>query len=97
MNLEWFPQEAYADFFLTDTKDIIKHRSVFRPDIEYFVMYGGRGSAKTFSAITLPKIDGFSKYGLCFTRSKTFSGNVTQTLLNKSMAEKISMSIIISS
>ena len=49
MNLEWFPQEAFAEFFLTDTKDIIKHRSVFRPDIEYFIPYGGRGSGKTFS------------------------------------------------
>ena len=49
MKLEWFPQEDYEEFFLTSVKDIISHRSVFRPDIEYSVPYGGRGSGKTFT------------------------------------------------
>ncbi len=45
----------------------------------------------------IEKLDGFSKYGLSFIKSKTFSGNVTQVLLQKSMVEKTSMSIIITS
>ena len=45
----------------------------------------------------IEKLDGFSKYGFCFIKSKTFSGSVTQVLLQKSMVEKISMSIIITS
>ena len=46
-SLEWFPQESFADYFLTDPSDIMKYRSLFRPDIEYFIPYGGRGSGKT--------------------------------------------------
>ena len=49
MKLEWHPQESFKDFFLTSASEIIKNRSVFRPDIEYFIPYGGRGSAKTFT------------------------------------------------
>ena len=49
MNLDWFPQESFADFFLTDAEDILRHRSVFNPYHEYFIAYGGRGSGKTFS------------------------------------------------
>lgn len=49
--LVWKPQESYADYFLTDVKDIVNHRSVFRPDIEFFVAQGGRGSAKSYSFV----------------------------------------------
>lgn len=48
-SLVWTPQPAYKDFFHTSERDIIAHRSVFKPDIEYFVPYGGRGSAKTWT------------------------------------------------
>lgn len=49
MKLEFKVQTAFKDFFLTDTKEILKHRSVFNPEIEYFVPYGGRGSGKTWT------------------------------------------------
>lgn len=49
MKLNWHPQEAYKEYFLTSSSKIIEHRSVFRPDIEYFTAYGGRGSGKTFT------------------------------------------------
>lgn len=48
-SLVWKPQLAFADFFYTDTKTILEKRSVFRDDIVYFVPYGGRGSAKTWT------------------------------------------------
>ena len=47
--LEWFPQRAFADHFNTTTADILKHRSVFKPGVEYHIDYGGRGSAKTWT------------------------------------------------
>lgn len=47
--LIWTPQEAYQDFFYTDSNEILKRRTVFREDIDFFVPYGGRGSAKTWS------------------------------------------------
>lgn len=49
--LEWHPQEAFEDFFYTDSSEIIKRRTVFREDVDYFVPYGGRGSAKSYSFI----------------------------------------------
>ena len=49
MRLNWNPQEAYREYFLTSKKEILKHRSVFRPEIEYFIARGGRGSAKTWT------------------------------------------------
>jgi len=49
--LEWHPQEAFEDFFYTDSNEIIKRRTVFREDVDYFVPYGGRGSAKSYSFI----------------------------------------------
>lgn len=49
MQLDWAPQESFAEFFNTDVKQIIRERSVFRSDIEYFIPYGGRGSAKTWT------------------------------------------------
>ena len=49
--LNWKPQESFADYFLTRTEDLMKYRSVFRPDIEYFVAHGGRGSAKSYSFV----------------------------------------------
>lgn len=58
MNLNWYPQESFKEFFLTDTKDIIRHRSVFRPDVEFFVPYGGRGSGKTFSFADAVVVEG---------------------------------------
>lgn len=45
--LIWTPQRSFADFFLTDAADIIKHRTVFQPNTVYFVPHGGRGSGKT--------------------------------------------------
>ena len=47
--LVWTPQRAFADFFNTTPQDIIKHRSIFAPDLEYLVPHGGRGSAKTWT------------------------------------------------
>ena len=49
--LDWKPQEAFAEFFYTTSKEIIEKRTVFREDITYFVPYGGRGSAKSFTFI----------------------------------------------
>ena len=46
--LYWEPQEAYQDFFYLDESDIFENRTVFREDIDYFVPYGGRASAKTY-------------------------------------------------
>jgi len=47
--LDWAPQKAFADHFLTDADEIIKRRTVFADDIIYHVDYGGRGSAKTWT------------------------------------------------
>jgi len=47
--LVWRPQKAFADHFLTNSREIIKHRSIFAQDILYHVDYGGRGAAKTFT------------------------------------------------
>lgn len=49
MELDWRPQEAFEDFFLTDAKDILQQRTVFNPDADFFCTYGGRGSGKTFT------------------------------------------------
>ena len=49
--LIWKPQPAFAEFFYTNTTDIINRRTVFREDISYFVPHGGRGSGKTFTFI----------------------------------------------
>jgi len=49
--LDWKPQEAFAEFFYTTTEDIINKRTVFREELTYFVPYGGRGSAKSFTFI----------------------------------------------
>ena len=43
------PQPAFADHFITDAKEIIKHRSILPLDIRYHVDWGGRGAAKTFT------------------------------------------------
>lgn len=48
-HLNWSPQEAFSDFFYTDTADIIKKGTVFREELTYFVPHGGRGSGKSFS------------------------------------------------
>ncbi len=48
-SLVWNPQPAFRDFFYTNPKDIIKHRTVFRKEYEYYVPYGGRGSGKTYT------------------------------------------------
>ena len=47
--LVWKPQKAFADYFNTDAEEIIRKRSVFTEGIEYFISYGGRGSAKTWT------------------------------------------------
>ena len=49
--LDWKPQPAFADYFLTNAREIIKQRTVFRPEMTYFVADGGRGSGKTFTFI----------------------------------------------
>ena len=49
--LKWNPQEAFDEFFHTTKSSIIKNRSVFNNEYEYFVAYGGRGSAKTWTFI----------------------------------------------
>lgn len=49
MLLEWAPQAAFADYFYTSTAEIIKRRTVFRDELEFFVPYGGRGSGKTYT------------------------------------------------
>ncbi len=49
MQLDWYPQEAFADYFYTDEKDILARRTVFRDELEYWVPYGGRGSGKTYT------------------------------------------------
>ena len=48
-NLDWRPQEIFEDFFYTDADEILKRRTVFREDLDYFIPYGGRGSAKSFT------------------------------------------------
>lgn len=47
--LVWNPQPAFRDFFYTSPEDIIKHRTVFRKEYEYYVPFGGRGSGKTYT------------------------------------------------
>ena len=47
--LDWAPQKAFADHFLTDADEIIKKRTVFADNVIYHVDYGGRGSAKTWT------------------------------------------------
>lgn len=49
MKLVWSPQRSFADFFAVSNQDILRNRSVFRGDYDYFVPYGGRGSAKTWT------------------------------------------------
>ncbi|CAH9011346.1 terminase large subunit [Vibrio phage F35 g1] len=46
--LIWNPQPAFKPYFNT-AKEILKHRSVFKDGVRYFVAMGGRGSAKTFT------------------------------------------------
>ena len=47
--LNWYPQEAFKDFFYTDSSEILSRQTVFREDVDYFVPYGGRGSAKSYT------------------------------------------------
>lgn len=49
--LNWKPQPIYEDYFYTSLDDIISKRTVFREEFDYFIMYGGRGSAKTMTAV----------------------------------------------
>lgn len=49
--LDWKPQEAFEDFFYTSSEDILNRRTVFKEELTYFVPYGGRGSAKSFTFI----------------------------------------------
>ena len=49
--LVWKPQEAFEDFFYTDTAEVKKRRTVFREDLDYFVPHGGRGSGKTYQMV----------------------------------------------
>lgn len=49
--LDWKPQEAFVDFFYTTAEEILSKRTVFREELTYFVPYGGRGSAKSFTFI----------------------------------------------
>jgi phage terminase large subunit len=58
MQLDWHPQPAFADYFYTDESQILANRSVFRGDLEFFVAYGGRGSAKTWTFADALVIEG---------------------------------------
>ena len=49
--LDWKPQAAFADFFYTTSEEILSKRTVFKEELTYFVPYGGRGSAKSFTFI----------------------------------------------
>lgn len=49
--LNWAPQPIYEDYFYTDPQDVIEKRTVWREEFDYFIMYGGRGSAKTMTAV----------------------------------------------
>lgn len=49
--LNWAPQEAFKDYFYLDPADIISRRTVWREEYDFFVMRGGRGSAKTMTAV----------------------------------------------
>tara|TARA_R110002051_G_scaffold324424_2_gene421613 strand:+ start:13672 stop:15195 length:1524 start_codon:yes stop_codon:yes gene_type:complete len=49
--LDWKPQAVFAEFFNTDANEIIKKRTVFKEELTYFVPYGGRGSAKSWTFI----------------------------------------------
>lgn len=41
------PQKVFAPAYYTKTEDIVKHRTLFRLDYDFFVDYGGRGGGKT--------------------------------------------------
>jgi len=58
MRLDWKPQRAFADFFLTDAQEIIKKRTVFNTNFIYFIPYGGRGSGKTMSFCDAVVVEG---------------------------------------
>lgn len=45
--MRFFPQKVFAPAYYTDVKDIVKHRTLFRPEYTYFVDEGGRGGGKT--------------------------------------------------
>ena len=49
--LNWSPQPIYEDYFYTSPQDVIEKRTVWREEFDYFIMYGGRGSAKTMTAV----------------------------------------------
>lgn len=45
--LEFTPQKIFAPAYYTDANEIIKNRTVFNNDYDYFVDVGGRGGGKT--------------------------------------------------
>ena len=49
--LNWAVQPVFEDYFYADPQDVIEKRTVFREEYDYFVLYGGRGSAKTMTAV----------------------------------------------
>lgn len=44
--LIWDPQPSFKPYF-NSAKEVLKHRSVFKPEYTYFVSYGSRGSGKS--------------------------------------------------
>lgn len=46
-NLSFFPQKVFSPAYYTDPTDILKYRTIFRHEYDYFVDYGGRGGGKT--------------------------------------------------
>lgn len=49
--LNFTPQKVFAPAYYTDAKDIIRNRTFFRNDYDYFVDYGGRGGGKTMDKV----------------------------------------------
>lgn len=48
MKLVWSPQKSFKPYFNT-ASEVLKYRSVFKEGVRYFVAWGSRGSAKTFT------------------------------------------------
>lgn len=45
--LAFYPQKIFAPAYYTDPNEILKRRTIFREEYDFFVDYGGRGGGKT--------------------------------------------------
>ena len=45
--LAFYPQKVFAPAYYTDPNEILKRRTIFREEYDFFVDYGGRGGGKT--------------------------------------------------